>query len=209
MSPMEVCEGLGLRDLKNRKWHIQGTCAVKGDGLYEGLDWLASTLKELKATGYSSIGTSSWLKRLVKHVSLVILSITYGHENIFLTIYRHLFSQVYSNISFLTWLEVPHSAHFVLKLWLPFRWISANENTSWLVLDIAPTPLYTIISPWVVQVPCLTFYNLNVNRIRQGYHHQLASLAQNIALKWFVCPILVSLVYMTCLDEAAVIMSEN
>ena len=56
---MEVCEGLGLLDLKNRKWHIQGTCALKGDGLYEGLDWLASTLKELKAAGYSSIGTSS------------------------------------------------------------------------------------------------------------------------------------------------------
>ncbi|CAL5323501.1 unnamed protein product [Camellia sinensis] len=47
MTPMEVCEGLGLYDLKNRKWHIQGTCALKGDGLYEGLDWLASTLKEL------------------------------------------------------------------------------------------------------------------------------------------------------------------
>ncbi|KAL7230233.1 hypothetical protein ACSBR2_008692 [Camellia fascicularis] len=60
MTPMEVCEGLGLYDLKNRKWHIQGTCALKGDGLYEGLDWLASTLKELKATGYSSVGTSSF-----------------------------------------------------------------------------------------------------------------------------------------------------
>ncbi|KAL7230048.1 hypothetical protein ACSBR2_008566 [Camellia fascicularis] len=40
MTPMEVCEGLGLYDLKNKKWHIQGTCALKGDGLYEGLDWL-------------------------------------------------------------------------------------------------------------------------------------------------------------------------
>ncbi|XP_028248616.1 ADP-ribosylation factor-like isoform X1 [Glycine soja] len=60
MTPMEVCEGLGLFDLKNRKWHIQGTCALKGDGLYEGLDWLASTLKERKAAGYSSIGTSSF-----------------------------------------------------------------------------------------------------------------------------------------------------
>ncbi|KAF7132974.1 hypothetical protein RHSIM_Rhsim09G0212200 [Rhododendron simsii] len=58
MTPMEVCEGLGLNDLKNRKWHIQGTCALKGDGLYEGLDWLSSTLKELKAAGYSSVGTS-------------------------------------------------------------------------------------------------------------------------------------------------------
>ncbi|ESQ49793.1 hypothetical protein EUTSA_v10021569mg [Eutrema salsugineum] len=56
MSPREVCEGLGLLDLKNRKWHIQGTCALQGDGLYEGLDWLSSTLKEVKAAGYSSVG---------------------------------------------------------------------------------------------------------------------------------------------------------
>lgn len=61
MTPMEVCEGLGLYDLKTRKWHIQGTCALKGDGLYEGLDWLASTLKEHKAAGFSSsVGTSSF-----------------------------------------------------------------------------------------------------------------------------------------------------
>ncbi|KAF4380286.1 hypothetical protein F8388_024579 [Cannabis sativa] len=60
MSPMEVCEGLGLFDLKNRKWHIQGTCALRGDGLYEGLDWLAGTLKEMRAAGYSSVGTSSF-----------------------------------------------------------------------------------------------------------------------------------------------------
>ncbi|XP_047338360.1 ADP-ribosylation factor 1-like 2 [Impatiens glandulifera] len=50
MTPMEVCAGLGLYDLKNRRWHIQGTCATKGDGLYEGLDWLSSTLKEVKAS---------------------------------------------------------------------------------------------------------------------------------------------------------------
>ncbi|KAL6581625.1 hypothetical protein OROMI_007548 [Orobanche minor] len=57
MTPREVCDGMGLYDLKNRKWHIQGTCALKGDGLYEGLDWLASTLKEQKAAGFSSVGT--------------------------------------------------------------------------------------------------------------------------------------------------------
>ncbi|RZR90221.1 hypothetical protein BHM03_00018081 [Ensete ventricosum] len=60
MTPVEVCEGLGLYDLKNRVWHIQGTCALRGDGLYEGLDWLASTLKELEASGRAtSVGTSS------------------------------------------------------------------------------------------------------------------------------------------------------
>lgn len=62
---MEVCEGLGLYDLRNRIWHIQGTCATSGEGLYEGLDWLATTLKELKPFGRSvSIGSSSfWLQR--------------------------------------------------------------------------------------------------------------------------------------------------
>nr|CAB3450778.1 unnamed protein product [Digitaria exilis] len=59
MTPMEVCEGLGLYDLKNRTWHIQGSCAVKGDGLYEGLDWLASTLKELQASGRLPSGGTS------------------------------------------------------------------------------------------------------------------------------------------------------
>ncbi|PNX73290.1 ADP-ribosylation factor-like protein [Trifolium pratense] len=55
MTPTEICEGLGLFDLRNRKWHIKGSCALEGDGLFEGLDWLASTLKEKKAAEYSSI----------------------------------------------------------------------------------------------------------------------------------------------------------
>ncbi|KAK8945567.1 ADP-ribosylation factor 1 [Platanthera guangdongensis] len=61
MTPMEVCQGLGLYDLKNRVWHIQGACALKGEGLYEGLDWLASSLKELQAAGRpTSIGASTF-----------------------------------------------------------------------------------------------------------------------------------------------------
>ncbi|KAG6469776.1 hypothetical protein ZIOFF_070707 [Zingiber officinale] len=51
MTPMEVSEGLGLYDLRNRTWHIQGTCALAGDGLYEGLDWLVTALKELQVPG--------------------------------------------------------------------------------------------------------------------------------------------------------------
>ncbi|KAK3152064.1 hypothetical protein QOZ80_2BG0153790 [Eleusine coracana subsp. coracana] len=54
MSPEEVSEGLGLHDLKNRIWHIQGTCALRGEGLYDGLDWLASTLKQLQDTGHAT-----------------------------------------------------------------------------------------------------------------------------------------------------------
>ncbi|GBG76003.1 hypothetical protein CBR_g21244 [Chara braunii] len=51
LTPAEVCEHLGLHSLRNRRWHIQGTCASKGEGLYEGLDWLASTLKMMQASG--------------------------------------------------------------------------------------------------------------------------------------------------------------
>ncbi|RWW42748.1 hypothetical protein BHE74_00051668, partial [Ensete ventricosum] len=51
MIPMEISEGLGLYDLRNRTWHVQGTCALTGDGLYEGLDWLVTALKELQVSG--------------------------------------------------------------------------------------------------------------------------------------------------------------
>ncbi|KAJ1277699.1 hypothetical protein BS78_04G023500 [Paspalum vaginatum] len=54
MSTDEVSEGLGLHDLRNRIWHIQGTCALRGEGLYDGLDWLSSTLKQLQESGHAT-----------------------------------------------------------------------------------------------------------------------------------------------------------
>ena len=45
MSVNDVTEKLGLNQLRNRKWYIQGCCATTGDGLYEGLDWLSKALK--------------------------------------------------------------------------------------------------------------------------------------------------------------------
>lgn len=39
MTPAEVSEGLGLDTLKNRQWSIFKSCAIKGEGLEEGLDW--------------------------------------------------------------------------------------------------------------------------------------------------------------------------
>eukprot|EP01084_Bolivina_argentea_P058838 107394_1 len=33
---------------KDRLWHIERCCASSGDGLYEGLDWLAKTIKNNK-----------------------------------------------------------------------------------------------------------------------------------------------------------------
>jgi Arf/Sar family protein len=47
LAPAEIVQALGLQQLKNRKWHVQGAIATRGEGLYEGLDWLSVTLKEL------------------------------------------------------------------------------------------------------------------------------------------------------------------
>lgn len=44
MTVAEVTEKLGIHNLR-RPWFTQATCANSGEGLYEGLDWLASELK--------------------------------------------------------------------------------------------------------------------------------------------------------------------
>ena len=48
MNAAEMTEKLNLNSMRNRNWYIQATCATSGDGLYEGLDWLAQTLKQKK-----------------------------------------------------------------------------------------------------------------------------------------------------------------
>mmetsp|Transcript_79386 Transcript_79386/g.224721 ORF Transcript_79386/g.224721 Transcript_79386/m.224721 type:complete len:210 (-) Transcript_79386:197-826(-) len=45
MTTAELTTKLGLHGLgRSRKWLVQETCATVGDGLYEGLDWLAITI---------------------------------------------------------------------------------------------------------------------------------------------------------------------
>ncbi|KNE69509.1 ADP-ribosylation factor [Allomyces macrogynus ATCC 38327] len=46
MQAAEITDKLGLQSLRQRDWYIQATCATSGDGLYEGLEWLSSTLKK-------------------------------------------------------------------------------------------------------------------------------------------------------------------
>lgn len=48
LSDAQIAEGLGLHDIKSRDWAIFKTSAVKGEGLFEGLDWLSNTLKSRK-----------------------------------------------------------------------------------------------------------------------------------------------------------------
>ncbi|XP_002732532.1 uncharacterized protein LOC100373762 [Saccoglossus kowalevskii] len=47
-SPAEVIDGLGLRQLRDNPWHIQGTVATNGGGIYEGFSELADMVKTYK-----------------------------------------------------------------------------------------------------------------------------------------------------------------
>jgi ADP-ribosylation factor protein 1 len=53
MSVSEITDKLGLLEFKNRKWFVQSACAMTGDGLEQGLKWLAqqSKTKHSRATG--------------------------------------------------------------------------------------------------------------------------------------------------------------
>ncbi|XMA10098.1 hypothetical protein WAI453_002889 [Rhynchosporium graminicola] len=46
MNAAEITDKLGLHSLRQRAWYIQSTCATSGDGLYEGLEWLAQSLRK-------------------------------------------------------------------------------------------------------------------------------------------------------------------
>ena len=48
LAPGEVTEKLGMGALKGRTWLVQGTSATTGQGLKEGLDWMASVLLKKK-----------------------------------------------------------------------------------------------------------------------------------------------------------------
>ncbi|KAG0016734.1 hypothetical protein BGZ81_011070 [Podila clonocystis] len=48
MNAAELTDKLALHSLRQRHWYIQATCATSGDGLYEGLEWLSTSLKGRK-----------------------------------------------------------------------------------------------------------------------------------------------------------------
>eukprot|EP00928_Gymnodinium_smaydae_P020227 TRINITY_DN1781_c1_g1_i2.p1 TRINITY_DN1781_c1_g1~~TRINITY_DN1781_c1_g1_i2.p1 ORF type:complete len:233 (-),score=41.92 TRINITY_DN1781_c1_g1_i2:175-873(-) len=56
MKPAEVVEKLGLHGIRGRKWFIAGSVATRGEGLYEGLEWLTETVER---SGTEASGTSS------------------------------------------------------------------------------------------------------------------------------------------------------
>ena len=45
-NPLELTEAYSLSEIQNHSWKIQGCCALTGEGLDEGLDWLTSEILE-------------------------------------------------------------------------------------------------------------------------------------------------------------------
>ena len=45
MTSNEIIDKLNLLNYKKNKWLIQPACAKSGDGLFEGMDWLAIEIK--------------------------------------------------------------------------------------------------------------------------------------------------------------------
>ena len=43
MSASEVADKMRLSTMRHRQWYVQPATAVSGDGIHEGLDWLATT----------------------------------------------------------------------------------------------------------------------------------------------------------------------
>lgn len=67
LTPAELCEAMGMAELKNRKWHVQGAIAIKGEGLYE-VRWgpthpavLTGLPLAAQPHSFCCMGSSSWL----------------------------------------------------------------------------------------------------------------------------------------------------
>ncbi|CAG8538648.1 35757_t:CDS:2, partial [Racocetra persica] len=44
LTAAQISEALNLTSMRDRQWHIQACCALTGDGLFEGLDWIVSQI---------------------------------------------------------------------------------------------------------------------------------------------------------------------
>ena len=48
VSPADLAGSLGLDKVRNRKWHIQGTSALSGEGVFQAMQELSSLVKEFQ-----------------------------------------------------------------------------------------------------------------------------------------------------------------
>jgi len=47
LSAAEISQHLNLTSIKDHGWHVQACCALTGEGLYQGLEWIGSQTKNL------------------------------------------------------------------------------------------------------------------------------------------------------------------
>ena len=62
----EVLEKLGLEARKERAWFLQASCAITGEGIGEGMEWLADNLKKRKTTISVFKASLTYLRQLQK-----------------------------------------------------------------------------------------------------------------------------------------------
>lgn len=65
-----LTELFSLHEIKNHDWHIQSCCALTGEGLEEGLDWLTNKLcqkHKLKASAFSGKNDGAYITKLPDH----------------------------------------------------------------------------------------------------------------------------------------------
>lgn len=51
MRAEEIRSKLNVHSLKARQWYLQSTCAVTGQGLQDGMQWLAAQFKQKHGEG--------------------------------------------------------------------------------------------------------------------------------------------------------------
>lgn len=44
MSAAEISQELNLTAIKSHRWQIQSCCALSGEGIQKGLEWIASNI---------------------------------------------------------------------------------------------------------------------------------------------------------------------
>ena len=61
-----ISDLFGLHEIKDHDWHVQGCCAITGEGLDKGLDWLTSKLNQ-KSSAKLQDGTLKKVTKLPDH----------------------------------------------------------------------------------------------------------------------------------------------
>lgn len=75
MPTAALCEKLGLNQLRQRLWYIQASSAITGHGLFEGLDWLTSTVSRLATDKVEPLLTEQEQRKQGTYVAMKMLPV--------------------------------------------------------------------------------------------------------------------------------------